>query len=115
MSKKSFATAKTDYTEIQARLYEDGLHVQGSGEEVNRQYGVAVTFPVEGDLAAWFKTLNREINSLAGTGAKYFPAQYALRGNNVHFQVAGPTFNRSYGAAFNISQDQLPELVEFVE
>jgi hypothetical protein len=110
---KSFATSKTDYTVVQGRIKNGYLHIQGSGENVNRSYGVAVDFPVEADLADWMNSLNHPIKTLAGSDAMYFPLQYAIRENNIHFQVKGSTFNRSYGAAFNVDIDEVSELAEF--
>ena len=110
---KSFATSKNDYTVVQGRMRDDVLHIQGAGKEVNRSYGVAVDFPVDESLVDWFDELYATKKSLAGTDAMYFTLQYAIRGNAIHFQVAGDNFNRNYGAAFNVDIDDVPELVDF--
>ena len=112
---KSFASIKNDYTVVQGRMKDGKLHIQGRGDNVNRDYGVAVDFPIMSDLADWLDNdVDHYEKSLAGTEAMYFPLQYALRGDNVHFQVAGESnFNRAYGAMFNVSVDDVPQLVDF--
>jgi hypothetical protein len=42
---QSLAGTGEEYVVIQARVYSDGLHIQGAGEKVNRDYGVAATIP----------------------------------------------------------------------
>ncbi len=43
--------------------------------------------------------------SLAGTGRTYVTAQVRVREEEVHFQVYGPSVNRSYGWAFDLPLD----------
>ena len=112
---KSFATSKTDYTAIQGRIKGGILHIQGSGDNVNRDYGVAVDFPVDPTIQAYLEQRPHTEKTLAGTDAMYFPLQYAIRGNYIHFQVRGNNFNRGYGAAFDVNADLLPDLVTFAD
>lgn len=57
--RKSLAGTDKQYVVIQARVYDDGIHIQGEGASVNRGYGVAVTIPwdeVPEDLVTFVKT-----------------------------------------------------------
>ena len=97
----SFATSKNDYVDLQIRATgSDSLHIQGSGPETNRGYGVAVQLTAPPALIDWINGLKATRKSLAGTSAKYVNAQAAVRNGRVHFQVSGPSLNRSYGASF---------------
>lgn len=108
----SFASHMTDYVALQGIVNGNSLHVQGIGPSVNRDYGLAVDLTAPADLITWVKGLPR--TELSGTGSKnrYAPMQAAIRGEKVHFQVSGDSLNRSYGAAFDVTN---PSLVTFIQ
>jgi len=122
MLTQSLAGTGRVYVQLQARLYPEGLHVQGQGTEVNRGYGVAETFPISPDLRDYLAKVEQaeaELPSLAGTGKRYFRLQAVLnRKDNqvfVHFQVAfREGYNRHYGAAFDIPVKNAPNLAVFI-
>lgn len=124
----SLAGTGRTYVQLQARVYRmktDGrreLHIQGRGPEVNRDYGVAETVALEDKaLRRWLKDVDASNESLAGTEAVYFELQ-ARRypGDVIHFQVRGTddegdTFNRSYGAMFELPVAAVPNIARFID
>lgn len=118
---ESLAGTGKVYKELQARVYpNEGLHLQGKGEPVNRDYGFADTLffgagPMDKEFLIWAVELDHSVTSLASHAA-YFPIQARLRSNGtVHFQIRDGNFNRSYGAAFDVAQEDYPALVKFLE
>jgi len=118
---ESLAGTGRRYVQLQARLYPKGLHVQGEGNEVNRSYGVAETFPINPELRAYLEKVEAEagLSSLAGTGKKYFPLQAVLNRAEgqmfIHFQVPfKEAYNREYGAAFDVPIGEAPYLAVFI-
>lgn len=114
MSLQSLAGTGRLYVALQARANGlNSLHIQGSGPEVNRSYGVAVDVAAPEELVEWLRQQPHTLRSLAGSDQIYVPIQArpAAEGK-VHVQVQGTSpLNRSYGAAFNVES---PELYEFV-
>jgi len=108
---KSFVTDKP-YVEIQGRMRDGTLHIQGRGSEVNRQYGVAVNVQAPKQLADWLDQQSHTLFSLAGTVARYVPMQARIKGGRIHVQVAGTPLNRGYGAAFDV--DGAADLEAFI-
>ncbi|MCK5016316.1 MAG: hypothetical protein KAS32_04515 [Candidatus Peribacteraceae bacterium] len=120
MLKQSLAGTNKDYVVLQVAPYSGtDLHIQGSGHESNRNYGVAVTFPCSADLHAFITKNGKAFTkSLAGTGRKYCELQATFRegGSVIHFQLPANTgCNRSYGIAFQVKSDELPELAKFID
>jgi len=122
MIAESLAGTGRRYVQLQARMYPQGLHVQGKGVNVNRDYGVAVTFPIHSELRNYLykvEDASARLDSLAGTGKKYFYLQAVLnrRDNNllIHFQVPfAESYNRDYGAAFDVPVASATELAVFI-
>lgn len=112
---KSLASNENDYVAVQVRAAgPNQLHIQGAGPSINRNYGVSATVTAPSELVSWFEGhTGAKQKSLAGTGQGYTPAQATIRDESVHFQVGGSYLNRSYGAAFDI--DNNDELRAFVE
>ena len=112
---KSLASSENDYVAVQVRAAgPNQLHIQGAGPSINRKYGVSATVTAPSELVNWFEGhKGATLSSMAGTGARYAFAQAAIREEAVHFQVGGTYLNRSYGAAFDI--DNNDELQAFVE
>jgi len=52
--------------------YDGKLHLQGKGEEVNRDYGYAGEVELTPEELETLKAVEGKLDSLAGTGAKYF-------------------------------------------
>ena len=124
MKVESLAGTGKDYTALQAYTREEALHIQGSGENGNRDYGVAVDIPTDkfpSDLWDWLVWMTEEkgnIKSLADNSDVdcYFPIQVRVRADTLHFQVKGEhSFNREYGAAFDIPATAYPDLVAFAK
>lgn len=109
---KSLASVKDDYVMVQGVVQDDCLHIQGLGPSINRPYGVAVTLTAPMSFLNWFRGLARPEHSATGSSNRYTPFQVALRGKSVHGQVAGPGFNRSYGAAFDTENEDLYSFLE---
>lgn len=114
MGTKSFASGNNDYVAVQAVVQGDSLHIQGIGPSVNRPYGVAVDLTAPSDLVTWFKGLPRTNPSGTGSKNRYAPMQTALRSGKVHFQVNGPSLNRTYGAAFDADSVELTTFINAV-
>jgi len=122
MIAESQAGTGRDYVQLQARLYPQGLHVQGQGICINRDYGVAVTFAIPSQLRAYLEKVEAEaakLDSLAGTGKRYFCLQAVLNREGsdlvIHFQVPfKETYNRAYGAAFDVPVARATELAMFI-
>lgn len=117
---QSFANSKREYTLIQiCRAGDNSLHVQGSGPEVNLEYGVADGFTVSDDVMGWFMTIPTTVRSLASKDIKYVNAQAVVNGEGdsrvVHIQISGPQFNRPYGAALDVPATKVTALTQFVE
>lgn len=106
---------------LQGALYNNGadLHIQGKGYNINRDYGVAVTFPISKGLSKWIGSdVDHPHSSMAGTGRKYVSVLATVNYDEgvVHFQVEGNyQCNRDYGAAFQVSVDEIPELADFID
>ena len=110
---KSLASNKADYIEVQGRIKDGCLHIQGAGDNANRYYGVAVSVSVPYPLRAWIEGLGRSLKSLADSKQLYSRMLATIRGDNVHIQVPFVgSFNRSYGAAFDL--DGAADLREFL-
>ncbi|MCK5021177.1 MAG: hypothetical protein KAS32_29475 [Candidatus Peribacteraceae bacterium] len=120
MLTKSLAGTGKDYVVLQAAPYDgNDIHVQGSGHDINREYGVAVTFPVSEDLHEFIGEYGSLFTkSLAATGRNYCKLQATFRegGKVIHFQLAADAnCNRSYGMAFQVNSEDLPELADFIQ
>jgi len=116
---KSLAGTSQVYVSLQGSIRVGCLHIQGAGPEVNRPYGLAIDIPAsvlpEG-LWDWLRELNAPLNSLYSvSGVCYFPMQARPKGDNLHFQVLGAEFNRSYGATFDIPLWTRPALEQFYD
>jgi hypothetical protein len=101
---KSLATDKS-YVAAQARVKRNGsLHIQAQGSAINRDYGVSATIEIPGDLAEWFRSQERPLNSMACSGKSYTAIQmrYDDELECINVQVKGTPSNRGYGAAFKI-------------
>jgi hypothetical protein len=111
---KSLATNRR-YVELQARVKNWVLHIQGRGTSVNRAYGVAVDVTAEPQVINYIQSFEGSLPSLAGSAQRYVPIQAVVNGEAVHVQVQGPPMlGRSYGAAFDITSNQ-GDLVTFIE
>lgn len=112
------------YVSIQAYIREDEetLHVQGKGPDVNRPYGLSEDInlvEIESLLVDWLRGVNRYYNSMAGTHAKYFAAQFryvpSLNVFNIQVNKGDSTdnYNTKYGAAFNVDASVHPKMKSF--
>ena len=98
------------------------MHIQGSGGEINRNYGVAIDLSKSSfgnDLWNYMTELSTPNKSLyPGSPAKYFElqAKVAKAVNVVHFQIASEKhFNRDYGASFELPIDNCTQdLANFI-
>lgn len=117
MLNKSFTGSKVNYVVLQARVSGDTLHIQGSGKEINRSYGVAQNVPLVkfGADTDWLDTLDTNNDSLAGTNKKYFEFQAKIQSDTLHIQIPGPEFNRDYGLSMNVPQGVMPDVTKFVK
>lgn len=118
MLNKSFTGSNKMYAVLQARNSGETFHIQGKGQKVNRDYGVAENIDAENlpeSFVDWADTLDHIFESLAGTGKKYFRLQAKIVGNSLHVQIPGPENNRNYGMAFEISSSLLPDITAFVK
>ena len=118
MLNKSFTNSGVNYVVLQARNSDGTFHIQGKGVETNRNYGVAENISEENfpeDFIDWMDELDYIYPSLAGTDKKYFRLQAKLMSNSLHIQIPGPENNRKYGMAFEIAQENLPEVTAFVK
>ena len=115
MVTKSLATDRT-YVLLQGRVRKGVLHIQGSGTEVNRPYGVADNITIGLSTKDWLEKLPEDLVSLAGTGMKYFPVQAVINDGRIHVQVKGsPGCNRGYGLAFDVKIDAHTQLAKFID
>ena len=55
------------------------IHIQAKGENGNRKYGYAATFPVDEATANLVKAAAATLPSLAGTERKYAPVKLVVR------------------------------------
>ena len=103
---KSLAKTGAEYILGQARLYPDNmLHVQVRCDKINRDYGLAFNAKLDNELREYFTNTEMAVNRSIlvsmhhNSDAKYFPVQLKVvpDAETFHIQVAGPTFNRSYG------------------
>jgi hypothetical protein len=118
---KSLAGSKKNYVKIQikAKHNEHVWNVQGKGEEVNREYGVAGHANWESlidyDLVDYLKKMPKHYLSLADNSKeKYFIAyaRIVYEENILHMK----TYNREYGAQFEIEKYNVnPNVWKFVE
>lgn len=107
---KSRASNK-GYVRAQARMTGLGqLHVQIAGPHGNRDYGYSEHLDVASEFASWFRHLDRQNKSLAGTSRTYSVVQLAPRETHVvNIQVMGESLNRDYGAAIEVTDQGLWE------
>ena len=113
---KSFASKREGYVALQARVKDGLLHVQGKGQEVNRNYGVAVDIALPVDLKEWMNTIYRGYKSLYPDSIEhYFSLQAVVNNDYIHFQVSsGSPFNRDYGATFDVPVGMCKPLETFI-
>jgi hypothetical protein len=111
---KSLAGTDKVYVEVQGRVRNGLLHIQGRGPEGNRLYGVAVDLPIDGDFATWLDGQTHSLQSLADTGHLYLPMQVRVA-DTIRLQVPGTEFNRPYGAAVRFPiTDETEPLVDWI-
>lgn len=116
---KSLASERTGYVALQARVTSPSrIHLQGKGVSSNRDYGVAVDINLPANLCSWLNGVGVGYNSLyPDSNHKYFFVQAVRNGSQIHIQVpcCSPTFNRNYGATFDVSASQYAPLAQFVD
>ena len=108
MNRISLAGTGRTYRQAQARLWGDGrFHLQVAGNNVNRNYGLSLGFPMpeEGDEALSGGAVSR--TSLTGSGKQYREVQFVMNGGTLHIQVEDGSGNRPYGFAldFDVSSE----------
>ena len=111
--KKSLATGNKTYVKLQGAIRDDGkLHIQGEGENVNRNYGVATDKDIDineclgCEAVEWLKALGTGKKSVV-SDRKYFPLLGRNRQGCFHIQISGTQLNRPYGAAFNLYNEEV--------
>lgn len=118
---ESLAGSGKAYVAAQVRARGEYLHIQAEGPSVNRPYGISADLRPDSKLKSklkvlkWLSSQPHTLTSLAGTGAKYVPAQLRLEGDKIRVQVRGSPLNRRYGLAFEVDANCLPELRQFLE
>ncbi len=108
MDRISLAGTGRTYRQAQARLWSNGkFHLQVAGNEINRNYGLSLDFPMptQGNNALSGGAVVR--NSLTGSGREYREVQFVLNGSTLHIQVEDGNGNRPYGFALNIDVDNI--------
>ena len=104
MDRVSLAGTGRTYRQAQARLWGDsGFHLQIAGNEVNRNYGLSLDFPMplEGNDALSGGAVTRD--SLTGSGREYREVQFVMNGSTLHIQIEDGSGNRPYGFALDIA------------
>ena len=108
----SLAGTGKRYIDLQARMKNGRLHIQGLDGGHNRDYGVAVDIDVPEAFAKWSAGQPHTLKSAAGTGATYLPIRARIYpGDVVHVQVAGSKLNRNYGSVLNVTCEPLRKFV----
>jgi hypothetical protein len=106
---------------VQVRSYPNNtLHIQGSGESVNRDYGVAVTLDCNQYVVEWLDEQLAILPSLAGTEALYSVARAELEFDNKNvlvLEIPGTeSESLANGAELRIVRNEQSEpLFKFVE
>ena len=101
------------YVELQIKNLGGYLHIQGKGTNINRDYGVAIntkTKKLDHGTRTWLfnKHKGADLRSLAsGSAVYYFSCQARILDSKCHIQIPGETHNRSYGAAFDVINNEL--------
>lgn len=100
--------------EIQARLRNGQLHVQGAGPSTNRPYGVAVDVEIPQELIDWLPEQDRPHESLhPSSEAAYSPATAELTEEGLEIVIEGNPLNDERGA--RVATEGLTALQGFVE
>jgi len=117
----SLANTGVQYILGQARMYPDLLlHVQVRCDKINRAYGLAFNAKVDEAVREW--TESPEVKERAtiksmheNSDARYFPVQLKVvaEAETFHVQIAGPTFNRTYGFSGDLTN--VEEIKYFLE
>lgn len=118
MLTKSLAGTGRDYVvlQIRERAEDEVWHVQGRGENVNREYGVAEDIPFAFHGSEDRPKLARAGKSMyAGSSARYSPAFAVLNDGTVHIQIPDGPVNREYGAVLDIPAKKVPDLAKFIQ
>jgi len=112
---ESLAGTGKKYVLMQGKIVENTLHIQVKHDkEINRPYGFAYDIELPADLAeAIDEYAPRVVKSLANTGVDYFLLQAKPVGDGtVHFQIElVEEYNREYGAAFDVEDKYLNEVL----
>ena len=111
----SLAGTERKYLVCQVRTSSGCVHFQVESTQIpgNRGYGWSGYTPVlDVGLMDWLSNLPHPHKSLAGTDMVYTSAQVSGdESGDVHFQIPGSEFNRSYGAAFTYKDTAFSEWV----
>lgn len=100
--------------DIQARIRQGQLHIQGAGPPTNRAYGVAVDVEVPQELRVWLREQEHPHESLYPDSEQaYAPATAELTEENLEIVIEGEPLNDERGA--RIVTSDLTALVTFVE
>ena len=101
--------------DIQVRMKNGRLHIQGAGPEINRGYGVAGDVQVPDELADWMANQDHEYESLAGSEAVYVGATARIHEdvNGVEIIIEGEPLNVEDGVSITVKG--VSALVDFVQ
>ena len=100
------------YVELQGRIRNGKLHIQGKGTKINRSYGIAVDIAVPAKLVQWFSNQEHTLPSLAGSDAVYVPLRAFPEGEEiVRVEAIGTPFNTEEGISFKIKSSKLYDFV----
>lgn len=93
--------SKSAYVVAQVRVV-GGNRLRLQGAHNGKTWETESPLKVTQSLAEWLGARDHEGSSIAGTGAKYVFCAIRWDGQGTRFQVAGPEFNRPWGAEFVI-------------
>lgn len=89
--------SSSPYQHAQIRSLGAKCRIQGA---LNGKGWEHSTNPITDKLMAWIAALPHTSPSMAGSGTMYAPCQIRGDGEGTRVQIAGPEFNRAWGAEF---------------